>query len=59
MLTSSRHLIAGTAAATPYISVHSSYVLSTKVGLHRIELINKTLVNDDFSNFFLFSIYFC
>ena len=27
----------------------SSYVLSTRIGLHRIELINKTLVNDDFS----------
>ena len=27
---------------------HSSYVLSTRVGLHRIELINKTLINDDF-----------
>ena len=27
--------------------LHSSYVLSTRIGLHRIELINKTLVNDD------------
>jgi hypothetical protein len=38
--------------------LHSSYVLSTKIGLHRIELINKTLVNDDIliflKNFSLF-----
>ena len=27
------------------------YVLSTKIGLHRIDFINKTLVNDDVSNF--------
>ena len=32
--------------------LHSSCVLSTRIGLHRIEVINKTLVNDDFSNFF-------
>ena len=25
------------------------YVLSTKIGLHRIDFIDKTLVNDDFS----------
>ena len=31
--------------------LHSSCVLSTRIGLHRIEVINKTLVNDDFSNF--------
>ena len=31
--------------------LHSSCVLCTKIGLHRWELINKTLVNDDFSNF--------
>ena len=30
-------------------SLHSSCVLCTKIGLHRKELINKTLVNDDFS----------
>ena len=30
-------------------SLHSSCVLCTKIGLHRWELINKTLVNDDFS----------
>ena len=29
--------------------LHSSYVLSIRIGLHRIELINKTLANDDFS----------
>ena len=29
--------------------LHSSYMLSTRIGRHRIELINKTLVNDDFS----------
>ena len=27
----------------------AKYVLSTRIGLHRIELVNKTLVNDDFS----------
>ena len=27
----------------------SNCVLSTRIGLHRIEVINKTLVNDDFS----------
>ena len=32
--------------------LHSICVLSTKIGLHRWELINKTLLNDDFSNFF-------
>ena len=31
--------------------LHSSCVLSTRIGLHRIELINKTLVNDGFSDF--------
>ena len=35
--------------------LHSSYVLSTRIGLHRIEVVNKTLENDDFSNFFMFS----
>ena len=34
----------------------AKYVLSTRIGLHRIELVNKTLVNDDFSKF---SIYLC
>ena len=29
--------------------LHSSCVLSTRIGLHRIEVINKTLVNGDFS----------
>ncbi len=29
--------------------LHSSYVLSTRIRLHRIEVINKTLANDDFS----------
>jgi membrane protein DedA with SNARE-associated domain len=33
--------------------LHSSYVLSTKFGLHRIDFINKTLLNDDFSIFIL------
>ena len=33
--------------------LHSSYVLSTRIRLHRIEVINKTLVNDDFSKFVL------
>ena len=33
--------------------LHSSCVLSTRIGLHRIEVINKTLVNDDFSKTFL------
>ena len=28
--------------------LHSIYVLSTRISLHRIEVINKTLVNDDF-----------
>ena len=28
--------------------LHSSCVLSTKISLHRIGVINKTLVNDDF-----------
>ena len=28
--------------------LHSSCVLSTRIGLHIIEVINKTLVNDDF-----------
>ena len=40
--------------------LYSSYVLSTRIGLHRIELINKTLVNDDFSKKKNeFSIYLC
>ena len=30
-------------------TLHFSCVLSTKIGLHRIEVINKNLVNDDFS----------
>ena len=29
--------------------LHSSCVLSTRIGPHRIEVINNTLVNDDFS----------
>ena len=33
--------------------LHSSCVLWTKIGLHRLELINETFVNDDFSNLFL------
>ena len=33
--------------------LHSSCVLSTRIGLHRIEVINDTLVNDDFSKTFL------
>ena len=32
-------------------SLHSSCVLCTKIGLLRWELINKTFLNDDFSNF--------
>ena len=32
--------------------LHSSCLLSTRIGLHRIEAINETLVNDDFSNIF-------
>ena len=58
-----RPLTAATPAVTPTIlftemfgyvmwRLYSSYVLSTKVGRHRIELINKNLVNDDFSDFF-------
>ena len=39
--------------------LHSSCVLSTRIGLHRIEVINKTLVNDDFSKKKEFSIYSC
>ena len=31
--------------------LHSSYVLSTRIGLHRIEVINKSLINNDFSFF--------
>ena len=38
--------------------LHSSYVLSTRIRLHRIEVINRTLVNDDFSKI-EFSIYLC
>ena len=33
--------------------LHFSCVLCIKIGLFRWELINKTLLNDDFSNFFL------
>ena len=56
-----RHLTAATAAITIaclfvemlcYVlgrRLHSSCVLSTRIGLHRIEVINATLVNDDFS----------
>ena len=33
--------------------LQSSYVLITRMGLHRIELIYKTLVNDDYSILFL------
>jgi hypothetical protein len=54
-----RHLTAATAAITLaflfvemlcYVlgRLHSSCVLCTKIGLHK-ELINKTLVNDDFT----------
>ena len=32
--------------------LHSSYVLCTKIRLHRWEFINKTLIINDFSNFF-------
>ena len=39
--------------------LHSSCVLSTRMDLHRIEVINKTLVNVDFSNKIEFSIYSC
>ena len=43
--------------------LHSSCVLSTKIGLHRIEVINKNLVNDDFSmkilNFLLLQVSSC
>ena len=69
-LASIRHLTAATAAGTLarlftewlcYVlcRFHSSYVLSTRVGLHRIELINRTLVNDDFSDLKKKSIYLC
>ena len=56
-----RHLTAATAAiilACLFVEMlcyvlgrrlHSSCVLSTRIGLHRIEVINATLVNDDFS----------
>ena len=37
--------------------LHSNYVLSTRIGLHSIEVINKTLVNDNFSKKF-FSIFY-
>ena len=37
----------------------SYYVLSTRIGQHRIELINKTLVNNDFSKIDLLFIYLC
>ena len=58
-----RHLTAATAAITLahlfvdvlcYVlgGLHSSCLLSTRIGLHRIEAINETLVNDDFSNIF-------
>ena len=63
-----RRLTAATAAITlaclylemlSYVlgRLHSSCVLSTRIGLHRIEVINKTLVNDDLSFFFHFAIY--
>ena len=59
-----RRLTAATAAVTHarlftdmlcYVlkRLHFSCVLSNKLGLHRLELINKTLVNDGFSDFFL------
>ena len=66
-----RHLTAATAAITLarlfiemlcYVlgRIHSSCELSTRIGLHRIEVINKTLVNDDFSKKKIeFSIYSC
>ena len=46
-------MTAATAAATLTRNVmgglHSSYVVSSRIRLHRIEVINKHLVNDDFS----------
>ena len=65
-----RHLTAATAAITLALllvemlcyvlrRLHSSCVLSTKIGQHRGELLNKTLVNDDFSKKIEFSIYLC
>ena len=58
-----RHMTAATAAVTLACLftewLYSSYVFSTRIGLHRIELINKTLVNDDFSKKIQFSIYLC
>ena len=39
--------------------LYSSCVLCTKIGLHIIEVTNNTLVNDDFSIFFEFSISSC
>ena len=62
-----RRMTAAAAAATAAVTIaclfrewlcyvmgrlHSSYVLSTKIGLHRIDFSNKTLVNDDFQIFF-------
>ena len=47
-----RPLTAASPAVTPTILFTEMYGLSTKVGRHRIELINKNLVNDDFSDFF-------
>ena len=55
-----RHLTAATTAITLAFRfaemlcyelgrLNSSCVLCTKIGLHRLELVNKTLVNDDFS----------
>ena len=59
-----RRMTAATAAITlAHLFVkmlHSSCVLSTRIGLHRIEVINKTLVNDDFSKKKIeFSFYLC
>ena len=64
-----RRMTAATAAVTharPFTEwlcyvlgrLHSSYVLSTKIGLHRIDFINKTLVNDYFKKKFFCNFYF-
>ena len=64
-----RHMTAATAAITLACLIveilcyllgrlHSSLVLDTKIGLHKLELINKTLIIDDFSKK-NFSIYLC
>ena len=34
--------------------LHSSCVLSTRIGLHSIEVINETLVNDDLKKIYIF-----